>query len=636
MPWPAEKGPRPRPPRLPRRRGGPRVLLATGALLALAALSGPSARQASAPLPISVPRYLDHVRFLASDELEGRGNGTPGLERAAEYIARQFAEIGLRPGGDQGTFYQAFELTTGLRVEAGNHLVLRTLSGQRRLRLGRDYYPLALSPSGRLEARGLPVIFAGYGIAAPELGYDDYAGLDVEGAAVLVFTHEPHEGRETSRFDRAALARHGTVLAKAMQARARGARLLLLVEDPSHRSDTGRYREFLKDPQAEPYGVSVVRVLRDRVAPLLRPALDLAAEARAIDETAAPRSRRLGAVTLDVVERLTPARHRVRNVVGVLPGTHPERSAEAIVVGAHYDHLGRGGRHSLAPDAMGEIHNGADDNASGTAALIELARAAAADRERLARTLVFVAFAGEELGLAGSSYYVNHPTVPLERTIAMVNLDMIGRPGGRVLVGGLDTAPELEADLKLAQLAGGLELRTFREGASVGSSDDTAFATRGIPAISFFSGFHGDYHRPSDDWDKIEPEGGPRVAAIALELVRRLASRPTPVAFVAPPPRPATAATGGETGYGPYFGSIPDFATETAGVRFAEVRDGSPAAKAGLRRGDILVSFGGIPIKTLYDFTFALRARRPGDVVEVVVLRDGKALTVRVELGVRP
>lgn len=609
--------------------------LAAAALAAALTLVASLALGRQAPLPISTARYLEHVRFLASDELEGRGNGTKGLERAAEYIARQFADMGLQPGGDEGTFFQTFELTTGLRVEPGNRLTVETRRRRRTLELGRDYYPLALSSSGTLDARKLPVVFAGYGVVAPELGYDDYADLSVEGAAVLVFTHEPQEGRETSRFDRQALARHATLLNKAMHARARGARALLVVEDFAHRSDAGRYREFLKEPQAEQYGLSVLRVRRDALVALLEGEFDLRAAAQAIDDTGSPKSQRLAGVTVDLVERLTPTRHRVRNVVALLPGTHPQRAAEAIVVGAHYDHLGRGGRHSLAPNALGEIHNGADDNASGTAALIELARAAARNRERLERTIVFVAFAGEELGLAGSSYYVNHPAVPLDRTVAMVNLDMIGRPNGRVLVGGLETAPELEGDLKAAQLAGGLELRTFREGASVGSSDDTSFTVRRIPAISFFSGFHSDYHRPSDDWDKLEPEGGPRVASIALELVRRLASRPTRIAFV-DPPRPPTLASGGESGYGPYFGSIPDFAAETTGVRFAEVREGSPAAKAGLRRGDILISFDGVPIKNLYDFTFALRAKRPGDIVEVVVLRDGKALTVRVELGVRP
>lgn len=606
------------------------------ALLVAAVFAGLAASQEPAPLPISPARYLEHVRFLASDELEGRGNGTKGLDRAAEYIARQFAEIGLRPGGDDGTFFQTFELTSGVRIQPGNRLVVRAGARQRVFELGKDYYPLALSSSGSLELQAVPLVFAGYGIAAPELGYDDYAGLEVEGAAVLVLTHEPEEGREASRFDRQALARQATLMAKAMTARARGARGLLLIEDFSHRGDSGRYREFLKDPQAEAYGLSVLRVGRDAIVSLLKDAVDLASLARAIDQAGAPQSRRLAGVTVNFVERFTPARHRVRNVIGVLPGTHSDRAAEAIVVGAHYDHLGRGGRHSLAPNALGEIHNGADDNASGTAALIELARAAANNRERLERTLVFAAFAGEELGLAGSSYYVNHPTVPLERTVAMVNLDMIGRPNGRVLVGGLETAPELEADLKFAQLAGGLEVRTFREGASVGSSDDVTFALRQIPAVSFFSGFHSDYHRPSDDWDKIEPEGGPRVAAIALELVRRLANRPTRIAFVAPPQPPPSTGSSGESGYGPYFGSIPDFAAETEGVRFAEVREGSPAAKAGLRRGDILIRFGGVPIKTLYDFTFALRARRPGDIVEVTVLRDGKELTVRVELTVRP
>ena len=200
---------------------------------------------------------------------------------------------------------------------------------------------------------------------------------------------------------------------------------------------------------------------------------------------------------------------------------------EAIVVGAHYDHLGLGGRHSLAPDATGQVHNGADDNASGIAGLLEIARAASLAPVKPPRTLVFVAFAGEELGLLGSAWYVDHPVVPLEQTAAMVNLDMIGRPDGRILVSGVESAPSLDADLKAASQHRTIALKSFREGAGVGSSDDTSFLLRKVPVVSFFSGFHADYHRPSDDSDKIEAAGATEVTRIALALVQRIAARPS-------------------------------------------------------------------------------------------------------------
>jgi hypothetical protein len=324
-------------------------------------------------------------------------------------------------------------------------------------------------------------------------------------------------------------------------------------------------------------------------------------------------------------------------VIGVVRGG--TRPGETVVVGAHYDHLGLGGRGSMSPEAAGQIHNGADDNASGTAGLIEMARLAVGARP--ARTLVFAAFSGEELGLLGSAYYANHPAAPLESTIAMVNLDMIGRPNGRVLVSGFENAPELERDLEAArrEAGSGLEIKRFAEGSNVGSSDDASFSARRIPAIAFFSGFHSDYHRPGDDWNKLELEGAVEVTRLAWALTREIASRPVRPVFVASQADPnahAGADVGSVGGYGPYFGSIPDFAQEGEGVRLAEVRDGSPAAKAGLRAGDVLVGFDGTAVKTLYDFTYALRGKRPGDRVDVVVQRDGRELNVSVELAVRP
>jgi hypothetical protein len=266
-----------------------------------------------------------------------------------------------------------------------------------------------------------------------------------------------------------------------------------------------------------------------------------------------------------------------------------------------------------------------------------MAKAAAAARPDFARSVMFMTFAAEEIGLLGSSYYVQHPTAPLENTVAMVNLDMVGRPGGRILVSGLDSSPSLDDDLKIASTGIGIALNTFRGGPGVGASDDTSFLVRRVPAIGFFSGFHADYHRASDTWEKIEAPGAAAVADLALALVKQIANRAQRPEYVAPPPPPDHGnSTTQVSGYGPYFGSVPDFAEEGNGVKFADVRDDSPAAKAGLRRGDVLISFGGKPIKTLYDFTFALRDSRVGDRVEVIVLRGNQKITATVELTSRP
>jgi Zn-dependent M28 family amino/carboxypeptidase len=303
----------------------------------------------------------------------------------------------------------------------------------------------------------------------------------------------------------------------------KGARLLLAVSDPTHRNDEGQFSLFKSDPDADDQGFPVLRLRRTEMQPLLD-AWRLDATARFIDADLIPRSELLSG-TVDYVESLSRNRKTVRNVVGILPGSDPARAREAIVIGAHYDHVGLGGRLSVTPDRVGEIHNGADDNASGTASIIEMARVAVDERSRFPRTLVFVAFAGEERGLLGSAYYASHAAVPIENTIAMLNLDMVGRARGAVDVSGLDESPSMEADLKAAATAAGGGLQIKREGPGAGRSDDSNFIDRRIPAINFFTGFHADYHRPSDDWEKIDAAGTKRIATLALEFAARLANR---------------------------------------------------------------------------------------------------------------
>jgi hypothetical protein len=615
-------------------------------LLTLLLLVSTTFASADARLAIQPDALMAHVKFLASDDLEGRGNGTTGLEKAADYIAAQFKAAGLQPGGRNGTWFQPFELVTGLTVGETNRLKIDANGHSATFTIGDTYFPLSATANNNpriasTELNDAPLVFAGYGISAPALQYDDYANVDVRDKAVIIFTHEPQENDAKSRFAGRSLTDHATLLNKAMTARNRGARALLVVSDPSHERDEGAFKGFALDPQAEDYGIPVLRVRRDRIQPLLD-SWKLDETAKEIDTAGKPQSRALDGARVNYTEQLAKTRRTVRNVIGVLPGSDASRKEEAVVIGAHYDHLGLGGRHSMNPALAGQVHNGADDNASGTAAIIEIARTAAANRTRFRRTMVFVAFAGEELGLIGSNQYVNQPAVPLDRTVAMINLDMVGRPRGRIMISGLDTAPALRADVDAAAKAvASLDIKRFQEGAGVGSSDDTSFAVKKIPAIGFFSGFHGDYHRPTDDWQQIEPSGAATVASLAYELAARLASRPDKPQFVAKaaPAGHGTAPSGDAGsvgGYGPYFGSVPDFGENDNGVKFAEVRENSPAAKAGLKPGDVMVSFDGKPIRTLYDFTFALREKRPGDQVEVRVLRGNETIVVTVELTTRP
>ncbi|MFP5378530.1 MAG: M28 family peptidase, partial [Vicinamibacteria bacterium] len=504
---------------------GTLATLGTSVLL-LASLAAGLTASSARSWDVDEARFMAHVRFLSSDKLEGRGNGEPGLETAAEYIARGFEAAGLAPGGDDGTWYQPFAVEVLRQPLLTDVVTLRSAEGDTRLAIGRQFYPLSIldrTADNTVDTlEDVPVAFAGFGIAAPGLGYDDYAGLDVRGAAVVAFTHEPQEDDERSVFGGTALTPHASVTSKAAVAAARGARLLLLVEDPSHVTDRAITANWRRDPQIEALPIPVIRVDRSRIDAALPIALDEAA--RAIDLTLTPQSRRFDEVRVSYTHRFARTRPTVRNVVGVMRGTHAPIAGEAVVIGGHYDHLGRSGQYSRAIGADGQIHNGADDNASGIAAILEMARAASSGRDQFGRSLVFVAFAGEELGLAGSRHYVDAPRVPLADTIAMINLDMIGRASGRVMVGGTELSPVFEHAIDSLRPLTTLTIADFSQGYADGASDNWPFIHRGIPALSFFTGFHRDYHRPSDDWDRVDPAGGVEIARLALEVAARLAS----------------------------------------------------------------------------------------------------------------
>ncbi|HEX6616160.1 MAG TPA: M28 family peptidase [Gemmatimonadales bacterium] len=321
-----------------------------------------------------------------------------------------------------------------------------------------------------------------------------------------------------------------------------------------------------------------------------------------------------------------------RNVIGVLPGHDPRLRNEAIIVGAHYDHLGLGGFGSLDPDSTGKVHNGADDNASGAAMLIEIASRLEAAPP--ARTVVFIAFSGEELGLLGSSYYVKHPTVPLQATEAMINLDMVGRlRQKRLIVYGSQTAREFPALLDSLNWYAGLDLKTRGDG--YGPSDQSSFYAAGRPVLHVFTDLHEDYHRTTDDWEKINVQGFGQVASFTTALVTALANRTAPLTPVsAPAPTPPSGAAA-SSGYGAYLGTVPDMAESPGGVRLVGVRAGSPAEKAGLRGDDIITRIGGMSVPDLQAMTDALRSHSPGDTVEIVVRRGDTLTTLRATLGTR-
>ena len=581
-------------------------MLARVLIVALAVGAAPA--WAAAPATPAADWLVEQVKTLAAADMEGRASGTPGAARAARHIAAELQRAGLRPGGDEGTFEQGFTVPTGIRLGDGN--ALRVLAPTARaLAVGRDFVPLTVSADGVLEA---DVVFAGYGITVPDIGWDDYAGLDVRGRVVLVVEGEPRRADPAGPFRRPDAYHYVERSYKVINAREHGAAAVLLVAAPGG-SDALPALTGVSQPLSI-FAVAVTRGVADAV---LAPAsVTLASAAGAIDAGPAPRSFSVGGTRVALRVALVRERGRAANVVGILPGRDATLREETVVIGAHYDHLGRGGEGSLAPDALGRVHHGADDNASGVAAVLGLARAFAA-AGGTPRTLVFVAFAGEEMGLLGSTHYVRHPARPLERTALMVNLDMVGRLRDRTLyVGGVDGGRGLR-ELVSAQV-GGLTLAL--RGDPFGPSDHTAFYSAGRPVLFLFTGAHADYHRPGDTWDKINGPGLADVTAFAARVIDVVAGAATPPAYV----RITGPAASVRGGYGPFFGVVPEFGErEAGGVRVGDVRAGSPAETAGVRAGDVIVTFAGMRVQTLQDFSFALRGRRPGDRVDVVVVRDG-------------
>jgi hypothetical protein len=595
-----------------------RVLALIASLLAL---------RAFADVPAANPqRYLGDIKALAAPDMEGRGAGTKGISRAAHYIERQFKALGLEPAGNH-SFDQPFTVTTGAKLKGKNDLIVHIGTAEKKLKLGEDYVPLSFSSVGLVSG---PVVFAGYGATADEFAYDDFAHLDVKDKVVVVLRYEPEKFEEKSGQGR---TQHSHLITKAINARNHGAKAIVLVNGKMAPNEEDLLLKFGSLAGPRDVGIPMVQAKNAVVESWFREAGKSLADAqKEIDSDLKPRSfALLDSLRVSLAVDIETLHATVNNVLAYLPG----KTNQYIIIGAHYDHLGHGNASSLAPSEIGKIHPGADDNASGTAGVLELARIFARRGERMERGILFMTFAGEELGLLGSADWVKEPTRPLGDAVAMINMDMIGRiRDKKVYVGGVGTGttfkPLVERvaakyDFTLAYSAGGYS-----------ASDHTSFVVKSVPSLFFFSGLHSDYHKPSDTWEKIDSNVAARLLDLIADVATDLASVPERPQFVkVEEPPSGIAGTGEVRNYGPYFGSIPDFGETENGVKFADVRPGSPAAKAGLKAGDVLVQFRDKPIKNLYDFTDALRRSKVGDVVEVKVLREGQPMTARVTLEQR-
>jgi hypothetical protein len=537
------------------------------------------------------------VDALTGPGMDGRRAGTPGGDLAARRLADWLEAAGLRPGGERESFFQSFVVAPGARVATGS--ILRPVDGAA-LQVGRDWTPHGGSLREHVTGE---IAFVGYGVSAPASGYDDWAGIDVRDRVVLALDGAPaHLGDlRTSRLE------------KLIAARRAGARALLIVGDrlPALSATTTAVR--LVSGTLTPAAADILLAPDASIARLTT----TLAGRRAPASFVAPRRVEI-AVALEAADRTAV------NVVGILPGRDPALAREAVVLGAHYDHLGLTG---------GAIYPGADDNASGTAVVVGLARAFAA-AGGLDRTLVFVLFGAEEIGLVGSGHYVRHPTVPLDRTVAMLNFDMVGRlHDADVRVSGTDSGSTLRE--VAGRAAADLGVRADLRGSPFGPSDHSRFYAAGAPVLFFHTGSHPDYHRPGDTADKIDAAGMARIAALGGRIAERLATGDRPVyATVA---RPSGDRRERGAGASPvFFGVRADGQAESDGLRLAEIVVGSAAARAGLREGDVLIRFADRPVDSFDDLLAALRGRQPGDAVRVLYVREGIEHDTSAVLDARP
>ncbi len=561
-----------------------------------------------------------HVAQLASDDFSGRETGTSGVERAESYIAAELARDGLGPLPGRADLFVPFELWSVAFDAAASRLAIDREPAPFVAAAGVDFRPFDFSDPGAVEAE---VVFAGYGIASPEHDWDDYAGLDVRGKIVLVLRHEPREVDPHSSFDGARSTRHAEFREKVARARERGAAALILVTDPLHHDGAddlpwaGRLQlERPPAAAAEPaHPLVAVQASRAWVTELLRPAgLELAELQRRVDEGTRPSAFDLGGVRASVA-LARPAAGAVevwaRDVAAFLPGRDAKLRDEWIVVGAHHDHLGtRVGDGDL-------VFNGADDNASGTAGVLEIAQAFARSKERPRRSLVFVTFTAEEKGLLGSRALVEQRLVPPERVAFMLNLDMIGRNADQPIEAiGDGLARGLRPLVEQANAQIGLPLAFGGEFVAA-NSDHHPFYEQGVPFLFLFTGLHQDYHRPADDPDKLDYERMERITRLAHDVVQRVADAD----------RPPTAIQRVD-----WLGLVVEAGTGRgrSKARITAVDQGSRAERAGLRAQDILVAVARVEVRDARDAGRRFRAVAPGVATTLEVRRDGERVPIEV------
>lgn len=562
-----------------------------------------------------------HIFYLASENMKGRFTGSDEERLAGDYLKERFQTYGLKPAFGS-SYFQEFPFIEKLELTKNNSLTLINSGNEIFLKPGDDFITAPFSGNSRVVGNA---VFVGYGVSAPRLNYDDYEGIDVKGKVVIAMRYHPEHDSSKSSFDM-----YSTYRQKAALARDKGAAAIIFVNGFLPKNDEDLLMNLRYDGAPAMQNFSVLQIKRSSVDQIFKDAkLDFADYQKRIDQSKQPMVIEIENLLIDIETEIQAVEKTARNVAGILEGNDEQFKNEYIVIGAHYDHLGID---QLLTSSMYKgnekvIHFGADDNASGTAGVMELAEKFASMKDQLKRSFIFIAFSGEELGLLGSSYFVNNPPIPLENIITMLNMDMVGRLNSEsnLTVIGAGTSSTWK---NLLEEKNNYELKLSLSESGSGGSDHQVFYNKNIPVLFFFTGTHEDYHRPTDVAEQINYEGQEKVLNYVFEIadaVNQIESKPDYVKVAEPTNR-------GMGRSRVTVGTVPEFAYNGKGYKLSGVTEGSAAAIAGLQAGDIIIKFGSKTVDNIYDFMYATQEYKPGDSAEVVILRDEKELKFTLEL----
>jgi hypothetical protein len=562
-----------------------------------------------------------HVQTLASEKFEGRQAGSAGERLAAEYIARELTRLGARPLPGQKDLFHTFEFTAGTK-DAGSNITVTSGAGTPQVFVTTQHVQ-ALAFSDSAEVTG-PLVFAGYGLVVPDsqnFGYDSYAGLDVKDKVVVVLRYFPEDADQKTR---AILARYSDLRYKAMAARQRGAKAMLVVTGPRS-PNAGATIPMSFDTALAGSGIVAASISGDVARAIFAGVPDKSLEAVQKEfDSGNPHVAGFAIpnVTVSVKAAVQRESQTGRNVVAYLPATSPTTGVERpwVAAGAHYDHLGRGsyGNSLAGKEESGRIHHGADDNASGTAAVLAIAATLAKQPRR--RNVVLGFWSAEEIGLIGSNAYVNKPPVPVGELAAYLNFDMVGRMvDNKLTIQATGTSPVWARLIEQANVMAGFDLVLQPD--PYQPTDVASFNQAGVPALTFFTSTHTDYHRPGDTADKINYEDLDRIVDFAVAIIKRIGDTPEAPQFTKVEQQTDTA---GRAGVRVFTGTIPDYATNVKGLLLGGVIGGGPAEQAGLQKGDVIVEIAGQSITNIYDYTYALELLKIGEPVKIVYMRGSE------------